>query len=114
MNLFKILSPQNNTLKMYVLVRKELETNYRHVQGSHASIEYTKIFSDTELFKQWCKNPYLIHLGIRFPSELYKWMKVLTSNKISYYSWKEPDLDNEITAICCINSGEIFKNLPLA
>ena len=101
-------------LKMYVLVRKELDETYRNVQGGHASIEYTLKFSHTDLLKEWQKEPYLIHLGVRFPSELIVWQERLSRFGIKFCTWCEPDLDGQMTAIACIDTGEIFKDLPLA
>lgn len=101
-------------LKMYVLVRKELDETYRNVQGGHASIEYTLTYKNSNLFKEWYSNPYLIHLGVRFPNDLREWVKKLSEKKIPFTIWKEPDLEGQITAIACIDTGEIFKDLPLA
>ena len=101
-------------LKMYVLVRKELDETYRNVQGSHASIEYTLKYKDSKLFAEWQKNPHLIHLGVRFPSDLRSWENRLAELEIPHTVWKEPDLDNQVTAIACIDTGEIFKSLLVA
>ena len=102
------------SLKMYVLVRKELDETYRNVQGGHASIEYTLRYRNTLSFREWYKDPYLIHLGVRFQSDIIEWSNKLKELNIDHYIWKEPDLDNQPTAIACIDTGEIFKNLPLA
>ena len=35
-------------------------------------------------------------------------------NKKTFAQFYEPDLDDELTAVACIDTGEIFKNLELA
>ena len=45
--------------KMYVLVRKDLPSTYRMVQGAHAVAEYLLRYPDTE----W-KNGTLVFLGV--------------------------------------------------
>jgi len=99
---------------MYVLVTKELDETYRNVQGGHASIEYTLKYKDSKLFQEWRSDPYLIHLGVRFHSSLKDWKEKLSELNIPHIVWKEPDLDNQETAIACIDTGEIFRQLPLA
>jgi len=44
---------------------------------------------------------------------LEKWMDRLDSNGINYIPWREPDINNEVTAIASTGSSELFKNLNL-
>lgn len=98
--------------RMYVLVRKDLDQTYRCVQGAHAIVEYS-LKGDLEAYKKW-NNSYLIFLGIRNESVLNLWAAKLAARKKIYVSFKEPDLNNQVTAIACIDTGEIFKHLNFA
>lgn len=104
----------NTTPKMYVLVRRDLETTYRVVQGSHAVIEYS--FSEDplakELYKNW-RNGTIIYLGVRNEQSLELWTLKLQDKKKTFALWREPDLKNQLTAIACIDTGEFFKSLNL-
>ena len=102
----------NTQPRMYVLVRLDLSEKYQCVQGAHAlaqySIDHPKIFSE-----QW-KNQTLLFLGVRNLIELRRWNFELTRKYKMHSIFREPDLDNQETAIACYDTGEIFKELPLA
>lgn len=45
---------------------------------------------------------------------LYKWKdKLFYSDKV-ISTFREPDIDNQLTAISCYDNGEIFKNLQIS
>lgn len=98
--------------RMYVLVRKDLDQTYRCVQGAHAVVEYS-LKGDLEAYNKW-HNSYLIFLGVRNESALNLWAAKLDARKKRYVTFKEPDLNNQTTAIACIDTGEIFKHLNFA
>jgi hypothetical protein len=104
-------------LKMYVLVRKDLAETYRCVQGCHAVAQYSMACYKSSKYKKnydiW-NNQTLIFLGISNLISLKKWRNILHNKKIVYSCFQEPDLDYQLTAIACVDSGEIFKDLPLA
>ena len=97
--------------KMYVLVRKDLDEygkSYKYVQAGHAVAEYLLSYPDT----QW-QNGTLIYLGVRDEFELVSWVHKLQRNNIKCKPFKELDLDNKITALACVSTGELFKRLKL-
>lgn len=94
--------------KMYVLVRNDLSKTYQMVQGAHAlaqfALKYPKEFSE------W-GNSTIVFLGIRNLIEMRIWMRKLFDEDKICIGFMEPDLDNQITAIACFDSGEIFREL---
>ena len=38
---------------------------------------------------------------------------ILNNNHVEYTEFKEPDLNNETTAIAVLNNGKLFKKLKL-
>lgn len=98
------------TPRMYVLVRKDLEQTYRCVQGAHALAQYA--MEHPEEFRLW-NNGYLIFLGIRFQQDVQHWKVRLFRADKKFSIFYEPD-QGVHTAIACYDTGEIFKDLPLA
>lgn len=113
-------------LRMYVLVRQDLAETYRMVQGAHAVAQYAlnglnatiqdnnSIYCNV-FFKEW-KNQYLIFLGVPNYISLKEWKNKLDERGKTFSAFYEPDLDNQLTAIACIESSvsDFFKELPLA
>jgi hypothetical protein len=100
---------QKKPLKMYVLVRDDLETTYRGVQGIHAVAQYYEQGNTTD----W-HNSTVVQLAVRNEQALKNWQWLLSSKHKKAVAFREPDLNDQITAIACIDTGEIFKKLPLA
>ncbi len=94
-------------MKLYVLVRNDLTSSQSAVQAGHAVAEFLLADSNT-----W-RNTTLIYLKVKSLFQLEKWMDKLDSLGVKYIDWKEPDLNNEVTAIATTGSCEIFKKLNL-
>ena len=103
------MSTTSKSLKMYVLVRSDLETTYRGVQGIHAVVAYYEAGNATD----W-HNDTLVQLGVRNEQALQMWAWKLDQKKKKYVGFREPDLNNQLTAIACVDTGEIFKHLPVS
>jgi hypothetical protein len=101
--------PTKKSLKMYVLVRSDLDTTYRGVQGIHAVAAFYERGNSTN----W-HNSTVVQLAVRNEQDLKQWMWKLDTQKKNYTSFSEPDLGDQITSIACVDTGEIFKNLPLS
>ena len=97
-------------LKMYVLLRKEFTSEYNAAQGGHAILKFAA--EHPEIAKDLVES-YHIHLGVRFPTGLLKWEQKLKDLGVEYTAWREPDQLDQITAIACDHTGEIFKDLRL-
>lgn len=96
--------------KMYVLVRSDLSETYRLIQGSHALAQYALDFPEN--FKTW-NNATIVFLKVKNLLELKQWHDKLSGEKI-HRSFCEPDLEGQLTAIACYDTGELFKHLKLA
>lgn len=89
--------------RLYVLVNNRLNSVYGCVQGGHAVAQYM-----IETPKQSWDNEYLIYLWANVDS----WHRKLMNLGVHHVIFREPDLNNSITAIACRDdSGELFKNL---
>ena len=92
--------------KLYVLVRKDLAPSYQAVQAGHAVAEWL-------LHDQSWQNETLVYLGVRDETDLNRWVKKLDNKNISHVLFREPDIDNQATALATYNDGRIFRNLKL-
>jgi hypothetical protein len=100
----------NKPLKMYIIVRKDLDATYRCVQGGHAVAQFA--IDHIEKFKEW-NNKTIVYLGVNneYVMQLLE-NKLINSGKL--FSWFiEPDLHNALTSIACVDTGEIFKDLKI-
>jgi hypothetical protein len=95
--------------KLYVLIREDLVPAQQAVQAGHAVAEYLLKKPD----HKW-ENGTLVYLGVPNEEKLKRWKCKLEAFNIPFVVFKEPDLNNEVTAIATITTTEIFKSLPLA
>lgn len=110
-NIFKKKQIKIPTIKMYVLIRKDLAPIHRAVQGGHAVAEYMKNHYHTT---PW-RNGYMIYLGIDNEHTLNKWEARLQAAGILFSTFVEPDWGDEPTktALAFCGTGEIVNDLPL-
>lgn len=90
--------------RLYVLISQKLNPIYGCVQGGHVVAEWLLSHPD----QNW-NNSYLIYVS----ADIQKWKDKLDLMDIEYTEFKEPDLDNEITALAVLNNDKMFKNLKL-
>ncbi len=101
----KLMNTSVNIQKrLYVLISKDLTPVYGCVQGGHAVAQYL-----LEHPKQNWNNQYLIYLY----ANVNTWKRKLDMFGLDYSSFREPDLDNALTAIAVEDDGKMFKNLKL-
>lgn len=93
--------------KLYIIVRKDLTPSQTAVQAGHAVAEY--LLDDPQTWR----NETLIYLGVKNLYHLEKWMNKLSDAEIKFIPWREPDINNELTAIASTGSSEFFKKLNL-
>jgi len=53
-------------------------------------------------------------LSVKDEWALKRWMDKLQDLEKSFVQFHEPDIGGSLTAIACIDTGEIFKSLQLA
>ncbi|MFW9871588.1 MAG: hypothetical protein ACFFG0_00635 [Candidatus Thorarchaeota archaeon] len=78
------------------------------VQAGHAVAEYL-LHSH---FSRW-KNQTLIYLGVKGLFQMEKLKYKLDQEDIKYIEFREPDLNNEVTAIASDISCKFFERLNL-
>lgn len=92
--------------KLYVLISNELDPIYGCVQGGHAVAQYLLDHKDNG---SW-KNEYLIYLDCENINE---WSELLKFSNLKFSVFREPDLNNSITAIAVEGGDKLFKRLRL-
>jgi len=107
---------KNNTgekeMKMFVLVRKDLSNIQKAVQAGHAVAEFLLKFPYKNQYN-W-NNETLVYLAVKDKNELSWWEHKLHKKSIAHISFKEPDLNDEPTALAAVTGSEdIFKKLKL-
>ena len=75
---------------------------YGCVQGGHAVAQF--LLDNPN--QQW-NNGYLIYLY----ADIDLWVKKLEIKEVTYSSFHEPDLENQLTALAIESNGKIFKKL---
>jgi hypothetical protein len=93
-------------VKLFVVVRLDLSHSQRAVQAGHALAEYM-------LNSPRWQNSTLIYLGVKGLTQLEHLKLKLDYNDIKYVEFKEPDLDNQTTAIASDEDSAIFEKLNL-
>lgn len=84
-------------------------------QGMHALHEFIEEY--TAKYKIWLKNPYIGFLSTQDELSLSKLKEKLQLKGLSVSSFREPDLDNQLTAIAVepnLLSVRCLSSLPLA
>ena len=92
--------------KLYVLISNELDPIYGCVQGGHAVAQYLLDHRD---LTSW-KNEYLIYLDCE---DIDEWSELLKFTDLKFSVFREPDLDDVITAIAVEGGDALFKKLRL-
>lgn len=97
------------TGRLYVLIRGDLTKSQQAVQGGHAVAQFCLTYPDT-----W-KNEYLIFLRAKSHMDLVVWREKLRAKGYMIAEFKEPDLNNETTAVAAFGPdvAEMLANLPL-
>ena len=96
-------------MKLYILIRKNMTKNYMAVQAGHAVAAWMLAQNQDKTQLPW-KNETLIYLGVKNERELWKWKEKLGEKAVL---WREPDIDNEATALAYLGGDNEFPNLKL-
>lgn len=78
-----------------MVVRKDLTAAQQAVQAAHAAMEAVKQFGLTE----WVEHPHLVLCGADSLEHLLRCSSFLESREVAHCVWREPDLNNEPTAL---------------
>lgn len=92
-----------------MITRSDLEPGYQAVQSGHAAIQY--VFEHPECAKNWFENSnYLGFLSVTNEQELISLAERAAEKDIKFSVFREPDIDNQITAIA-LEPGNKSKKL---
>jgi hypothetical protein len=94
--------------RLYVLVRKDLPKNQAAVQAGHCLAEY--LLRGPHSF--W-GNETLIYLVVKDEENLNEWVDKMTNSGYIVVGFREPDRDNELTAIAVECAPELVEDLRL-
>lgn len=96
--------------RLYIIVRNDLICSSPSVQCGHAVAEFC-LNSHSPL--EW-NNNVLIYLEVENLKKLEWMMFKLQKNNLHFYTFREPDNNNEITAISVLlDNDKFFKKLKL-
>ena len=102
--------------KLYVITREDLDPGYQAVQSLHAGIQFAMEHPD--IHKEWYEQSnYLGLLSTSDELELNKLIEKANAAGIPCSVFREPDVDNQITAIAIgpgPKSKKLCSNLKLA
>lgn len=102
--------------KLYIVTRADLSAGYQGVQGIHAAIQFA--FENPDVNKEWFeKSNYLGFLSVHNEQELQLLIQKAYERNIKCSVFREPDIDNQITAIALApgeQTKKLCSRLPLA
>lgn len=101
----------NKKERIYTITRKDISISQKAVQSMHAGMQYM-IDHNPHLDFKW-NNGSIICLELGTEKALRRWMRKLESQDIKFSIFREPDMNNEITAIAALHHGDIFHGIPL-
>lgn len=90
--------------RLYVLIDNNLDSIYGCVQGGHVVAQWLLNHPNQD----W-NNSYLIYVS----ADISKWKEKLDILEVDYTEFREPDLNNQVTALAILNNDKMFKNLKL-
>lgn len=96
-------------MKLYVIVRKDLTPSQRAVQAGHALAAYLLHGS---FLRRW-KNETLIYLGVKGLKQLENIKRKFEFEGIPFVEFREPDMDNEVTAIATDVENRYIERMNL-
>ena len=95
-------------MKLFVIVRKDLSKSQQAVQAGHALAEYLLHGP----FSRW-QNGTLIYLGVKGLKQMENLKQRFIEEDIQYIEFREPDLNNEVTAIATETNNHYIERLNL-
>jgi hypothetical protein len=101
--------------KLVTVTRTDLPEGYQAVQSTHAAIDF--VFEHPTRAGPWHKNSNtLVMLTVKDTKGLIHLMRKCDYLSLAYTVFREPDIGNQITAICMEPHPEVYKmvsKLPL-
>ena len=88
--------------RLYVLVRSDLSISQQAVQAGHAVAQWM-------LERREWENEILVYIGVTH-RELREWAEALGDRAVA---WREPDWNDQLTAVAVVGKREEFAGLDL-
>ena len=105
----------NQTEKLRIVTRRDLSLPVQAVQSGHASIDFQH--QHPAEAREWQRNSnYLAFLTVADEAELIKLITKAILYGIKHTIFREPDIDNQITAVAfepCEASRKLTSSCPL-
>ena len=102
--------------KLVVITRQDISSGYQAVQSCHAAIQF--VYDHPGRAGPWFNNSnYLVLLSVKDEEELWKLVEKADKLGLKMSLFKEPDINNQLTAICLepsILTQKLVKNIQLA
>lgn len=102
--------------KLFIITRQDISNGYQAVQSAHAICQFT--FEHREIATEWYEQSnYLALLSVSNEQELIALINKASSHGLRFSVFREPDINNEITAIALEPSRiskKMCSNIPLA
>ena len=105
----------SSTEKLRVITRRDLSLGYQATQACHAAIDFQHEYQ-REATEWHTSSNYLAILTVKDEEELIDILVKVSLRGIKYTIFREPDLNNEITAVALEASNDsrkITSSLPL-
>lgn len=84
--------------RLTIISRNDITPGYQAVQSGHALIQFH--YEYPEITKKWySESNYLIYLSVQNEEELITLIAKLEKSQVKYSIFREPDIENQITAI---------------
>jgi peptidyl-tRNA hydrolase len=101
---------------LYIIVRKDISAGLQLSQACHSAFHFSQ--QHPEITSQWMtESDYICILNIDSEEELIKIIQKASQEDIKHSIFKEPDINNEVTAIALApgqKSKKLCANLKLA
>ena len=95
-------------VKLVTVTRKDLDAGYQLVQTGHSIAEFAHQFPNQ--FQDWKRDSnYLISLSVDNEEKLQRLFYKLQDNGADVVAFTEPDINDQLTAICYYGTPELRK-----
>ncbi len=94
--------------KLYVVLRKDLGLQYAGVQAGHTVAQWLLKHP-----KQDWNNHTLVYLEVADETVLANLLRKVQIREDNFETFREPDINNELTGIACYTNSKIFRDLKL-
>ena len=108
------MTTMKNTDKLHLVTRKDLTDGQQAVQAAHALREFVREHPETD--QEWYSTSnHLAFLAAKDESALERLVEKARWEGVPVSIFREPDLDNALTAIAIAPSGKkLCRRLPVA